>query len=292
MTDSERTARTVLVTGANSGLGRATAAALAARGERVVLAARSEARTRPVLEDLRARFPAAELRFLELDLANLAAVRRAAEAFRSSEGRLDVLINNAGTAGGRGLTDDGFEITVGTNHVGAYHLTELLLPCLRAAPQGRIVNVASVAHTRVRELDWHWLDRRAPEAAPARSGFGAYAVSKLMNILHARALARRLSGTRVTTYALHPGGIATNIWRSLPWFVRQVLALTLTDAEHGAETQVWCATAPELAAQTGRYYERCAERTPTALARDDALADELDARTARAIALATGGVAG
>lgn len=277
--------RTVLVTGANSGLGRASAEALAARGCAVLLAARSEERTRPVLDDLRRRYPSATLEFLPLDLASLASIRAGAEHVLASGQRLDVLMNNAGVAGTSGLTKDGFEMTIGTNYIGPYYLTSLLLPRLEEAPNGRVVNVASVAHERITALDWTWLDRRTAGAA---SGFSMYAASKLMDILHARELARRLAGTRVTTYAVHPGAVASSIWRSLPWLVRNVLTLFMISNEKGARTQVWCATAPELATSSGQYYYKLREARGTALSRDEALAAELYDRTGRAIAGALG----
>ena len=277
--------RTVVITGANSGLGRASAHALAARAATIILATRSEAHTRPVLDEIRRAHPWAEVEFLQLDLASLASVRDAAERVLASGRRLDVLMNNAGVAGTPGLTQDGFEITIGTNYVGHFYLTSLLLPRLLEAPQGRIVNIASVAHERVRAVDWRWLDHRT---TGAKSGFDMYAASKLMNILHARELARRLAATRVTTYAVHPGGVASNIWRSLPWIVRRVLMLFLISNEEGARTQVWCATAPELASSSGRYYYECRERRGTELSRDAALATELYDRTERAIADALG----
>ncbi|HEX6808547.1 MAG TPA: SDR family NAD(P)-dependent oxidoreductase [Gemmatimonadaceae bacterium] len=285
MNTGDLTGRTVLITGANSGLGRASANALAARGATVVLAARSEARTQPVLDEIRRAHPAARVEFLDLDLTSLASVRGAAERVLASGRRLDVLMNNAGIAGTAGLTEDGFEITIGTNYIGHVYLTSLLLPRLLEAPQGRIVNIASVGHERVHAFDWRWLDRRT---VGAKSGFNMYAASKLMNILHARELARRLAATRVTTYAVHPGGVASNIWRSLPSIVRRVLMLFLVSNEEGARTQVWCATAPELASSSGRYYYECREARGTQLSRDMALAAELYDRTERAIADALG----
>src|SRR6185312_12617099 len=134
------TGRTVLITGANSGLGRAAALALAARGAGVILAARSLARTQPVLDEIRCAHPAAQVEFLKLDLASLPSVRDAAERVLSSGRGLDVLMNNAGVAGTAGLTQDGFEITIGTNYIGHFYLTSLLLPLLVKAPQGRVVN--------------------------------------------------------------------------------------------------------------------------------------------------------
>lgn len=273
--------RTVVVTGASSGLGRASAIALAERGATVVLAARSEERANAVIDEIRRLHAAADVQFLSLDLASFASIRAAAGRLLDSGRRIDVLMNNAGVAGTSGLTQDGFEITIGTNYIGPFYLTSLLLPRLLEAPQGRIVNVASVAHERVHAFDWTWLDRRT---VGARSGFAMYAASKLMNILHARELARRLESTRVTTYAVHPGGVASNIWRSLPWIVRRALMLFLISNEEGARTQVWCATAPELASSSGRYYYDGKEARGSALSRDAALAAELYTRTERAIA--------
>ena len=273
--------KTILITGANSGLGRASAEALAARGCAVILAARSEERTRPVLDELRRQSPTADLDFLQLDLASFASIRAAAERVLASGRQLDVLMNNAGVAGTSGLTEDGFEITIGTNYIGPFYFTSLLLPRLLDAPNGRVVNVASVAHERIKTFDWTWIDRRTTGAP---SGFAMYAASKLMNILHARELARRLAGTRVTTYALHPGAVASQIWRSLPWPVQRLMKLFMLSNENGARTQVWCAAAPELATSSGRYYHQCREARGTALSRDEALAAELYDRTERAIA--------
>jgi len=275
--------RTFLVTGANSGLGLATVEALSARGGRVVLAARSEERTRPLLEGIRGRHPRAAVEFLRLDLADLGSVRRAAEAFLSTGRTLDVLVNNADVGGTSGLSADGFDLTYATNHIGPFLLTNLLLPAIERAPQGRVVNVSSVGHMQVKRIDWSLLERRT-EAR--KSGFLDYGVTKLMNILHAKELARRLAGTRVTTYALHPGGVKTNIWRALPRPVQWVLKLFLISSDEGARTQVYCATAPELAGVTGRYYDKMREVPPHPLAEDPGLARELWIRTERAIASA------
>jgi len=272
--------RTFLVTGANSGIGRAMVEALAAGGGNVVLAARSEERTRPVLEGLRAARPAGTVELLLVDVSDLTSVRRAAESFLASGRTLDVLVNNAGVAGTQALSADGFDLTYATNHIGPFHLTNLLLPALQRAPQGRVVNVSSVAHLSAKGIDWPVLERRT---SPKRSRFRDYAVTKLMNVLHARELSRRLAGTRVTTYALHPGGVASNIWRSVAQPLRWLIGLFLVSNEEGAKTQLWCATAPELASETGRYYDKCREARSNPLANDQALARELWARTEAAI---------
>lgn len=280
MTGHDLKGRRFLVTGANSGIGRAMVEALAARSAEVVLACRSEERTRPVLDAIRGRYPGVSAEFLLLDVSDLSSVRLAVERFLAGGARLDVLVNNAGIAGSRGLSKQGFDLTYATNHIGPFLLTNLLLPRLRQSPEGRIVNVASKANKLAKQIDWSVLDRR-PNLR--RSGFSDYAATKLMNVLHSRELARRLSGSRVTTYAVHPGVVATNVWRALPaplqWFVK----LFMLSNEEGARTPLHCATAPELRGVTGRYYDTCREARPNPLANDEALAAELWNRTEAAI---------
>ena len=280
MTSTGIQGRAFFVTGANSGIGRAMVEALAARGGSVLLAGRSAERMKPVPDAIRARFPAADAQFVLVDVSDLGSVRRAAESFLATDRPLDVLVNNAGVAGTRALSADGFDLTYATNHIGPFLLTNLLLPALRRAPQGRIVNVSSVAHLQVKRIDWSVLERRA---TPKRGGFTDYAVTKLMNVLHAKELARRLAGSRVTTYSLHPGGVASNIWRSVPQPLQWLIKLFLDSNEEGARTQLYCATASELAAETGRYYARCREARCNPLADDEALARELWTRTESAV---------
>jgi dehydrogenase/reductase SDR family protein 13 len=273
--------RLVLVTGATSGIGQAMVEALAPRGARVVLAARSEPRARVVIDGIRAAHPSAQVEFLPLELAEFASVRRAAASLLESGRPLDVLVNNAGVAGTTGLSADGFDLTYATNHLGPFLLTELLRPALEAAPQGRIVNVSSVGHLQAKGIDWKLLQRRGE---PRRSGFQDYAVTKLMNVLHAKELARRLGHTRVTTYAVHPGGVRSNIWRALPRPLQWIIKLFLISNEAGARTQLYCATAPELAGSTGRYYDKCLEAPCNPLADDPDLAAELWRRSEAAVA--------
>ncbi|HVH25254.1 MAG TPA: SDR family NAD(P)-dependent oxidoreductase [Vicinamibacterales bacterium] len=273
--------RTFLVTGANSGIGRALAEALAARRARLVLLARSEARMMPVLEGMRARFPDLDAMFLHADVSDLSSVRRAAESFLATGRPLDVLVNNAGVAGTNGLSRDGFDLTYATNHIGPFLLTELLLSRLRASAEGRIVNISSMAHLRPKAVDWSVLSRRT---VAKRSGFADYAMTKLMNVLHAKELARRLAGTTVTTYALHPGAVASNVWRALPKPLQVVLKLFMLSNEQGARTPLYCATAPELRGVSGRYYDKCRESRCNPLADDEALGRELWERTEQLVA--------
>jgi NAD(P)-dependent dehydrogenase (short-subunit alcohol dehydrogenase family) len=270
-----------VVTGANTGIGRVTAIELARRGARVVLACRSEERAAPVLAEIARAGGQAEL--LRLDLADLASTRAAAEALLARQEPIPLLVNNAGLAGAHGLTKDGFEITFGTNHLGPYLFTRLLLPAIERAPEARVVNVASRGHYRAKGIAWD--DVRRPTRTT--TGFPEYCVSKLANVLFSAELARRAKG-HVRTYSLHPGAVATDVWREVPWGVRHVLKLFLISNEAGARTQIWCATSDDVAGQTGLYYDSCRVKTPSALARDPALARELWERSEAWVGLRSG----
>jgi dehydrogenase/reductase SDR family protein 13 len=274
--------KTFVVTGANTGLGRATVEALAARGAgRIVVASRSRDKTQPVIDGLKARSPSTDVQFVPVDLGDLASVRRAAEEILAKDWTIDALVNNAGIAGLQGLTKDGFELTFGTNHLGPFLLTEKLLPLITRAPQGRIVNVSSQGHYRAKKIDWDAL--RKPTATV--TALAEYGVSKLCNVLHAKELARRLAGTKVTTYSLHPGGVATDIWqRRLGGFAILLRPFLITN-EEGARTQLRCATDPALAGESGLYYTKSQPKEPNALAHDVALQDELRRRSAAWCAL-------
>ncbi|MBZ0251991.1 MAG: SDR family oxidoreductase [Candidatus Methylomirabilis sp.] len=262
--------RTVLVTGANTGIGRAAAEELARRGARVVLACRSEEKTRPVVDAIRAAHGERAADFLALDLADLASVRDAAKAFLARGEPIHVLLNNAGLAGQRGATKDGFEVAFGVNHLGHFLWTLLLLDRLKESAPARVVNVASKNHQYAKGIDFDALRRPTRTIA----GLPEYAVSKLANILFTQELARRLSGSGVTAYALHPGVVASDVWRHVPWPVRAILKRRMLSNEEGARTSVYCASAPELEGVSGRYYDKCAERAPHEAA-TEALAREL-----------------
>ena len=254
--------KTYLVTGANTGIGRETVRGLAARGATVFVAGRSEPRTRPVIDQLSAEHGDATLRFLPLDLGDLDSVRECAEAFLATSGPLHGLINNAGVAGRRGQTASGFELMFGTNHVGPFLLTQMLLARLRESAPSRIVNVASEAHRNAPGIDFDAV-RRSTRTV---TGMSEYAVSKLANVLHAQELARRLGGSGVEAFALHPGVVASDIWRRIPWPARAVIKLRMRSPEDGARTSLYCATSAEVAGQSGLYYDDCRPRTPGAAA--------------------------
>jgi len=258
---AELTGRTFLITGANTGIGLATARALAAQGGRVHVACRSPEKGQAAVAAIKEATGSDEVAFLKLDLASLASVREAAQTFLALGEPLHVLINNAGLAGRRGLTKDGFELIFGVNHLGHFAFTTALLECLTSS-QARIVNVASEAHFQAPAIDFDRLRRPARTMAAMRE----YAVSKLCNVVFTQELARRLTGTGVTSYALHPGVVASDIWRRVPWPVRPLMTRRMLSIDDGARTSLYCATAPELAQVSGRYYDDCAEREPNPVA--------------------------
>jgi dehydrogenase/reductase SDR family protein 13 len=251
--------RTFLITGANTGIGYATTEALAARGATVYMACRSEARARPARDEIAATTGNQALHLLSLDLADLASVRACADAFLQTGAPLHVLVNNAGLAGKRGMTASGFEMAFGTNHVGPFLFTNLLLERLKASAPARIVFVSSEGHYRVDGIDYDAVRR----ATRTRTAFHEYCVSKLANVLHAQELARRLEGSGVTTYSLHPGTIASDVWREVPWPIRPLLKLLMRSPAEGARTSLYCATAPELTSETGLYYDDCRRKEPS-----------------------------
>ena len=273
---SSLSGRVALITGANTGIGLVTARELARQGAHVFIVCRSQEKGRAAVDDIRGVVAGAQVELLPLDLGDFDSVRRCAAAFLARNLPLHLLINNAGLAGARGLTTSGFELAFGTNHMGHFLLTDLLLERIRASAPARIVTVSSRAHTRVPGIDFNLL--RQPTATT--SGIREYGVSKLANLLFSAELGRRLAGSGVTTYALHPGVVATDVWRELPWPLRSLIKLWMIDAEAGAQTTLHCATSAETAGETGLYYDKCRVRTPSSAGQDVALAAELWRRSA------------
>jgi retinol dehydrogenase-12 len=266
---SEPEGRTFLVTGGNTGIGRATAAGLAGRGGRVWITARSRAKGEAAVAAIKAETGSDSVWFLPLDLADLDSVRSGAAGFLARGEPLHVLVNNAGVAGRRGLTKQGFELTFGVNHLGHFALTSTLLGCLTGSAPARVVTVSSDAHYSAKGIDFEALRR------PARglTGLPEYAVSKLCNVLFTQELARRVAGTGVTTYALHPGVVASDIWRRVPWPVRPIVTRRMLSTTDGAQTSLYCATSPDVAQDSGLFYDKCAERAPSGVATPELAAE-------------------
>jgi retinol dehydrogenase-12 len=254
--------RTFLVTGGNTGIGRATALGLAQRGGRVYIACRSVAKGEAAAAAIRDSTGNSSVRVLPLDLADLDSVRACAVSFLERGEPLHVLVNNAGLAGVRTVTAQGFEIAFGVNHLGHFLLTNSLLRMLESSAPARVVNVASDSHYAAKGIDFDALRR----PAPGITGMPAYSVSKLCNVLFTQELARRTAGTGVTTYALHPGVVASDMFRRVPWPVRPIIMRRMLTVTEGAQTSLYCATSPDVAGVSGRFYEKCAEKAPSRVA--------------------------
>jgi len=266
---NDLTGRTCLVTGATHGIGRAAAEALARLNADVLVHGRDSVVVGLVCREIVRASGNPNVNGVVADFASLAAVRRLAAEIAERQERLDVLVNNAGTsARQRRLTQDGFEWLFGVNHLAPFVLTTLLLDKLKANAPARIVTVASMAYRRgTIDLDDPNWERRKYEP------LGAYSSSKLANILFTRELARRLEGSRVTANCLHPGVVATNIFNQLGWIGRAFTLLArplLLSAKDGAKTTVHLAASPDVAAVSGRFFEKCREKPLDPNALDDA----------------------
>jgi NAD(P)-dependent dehydrogenase (short-subunit alcohol dehydrogenase family) len=268
--------RTVVITGANSGIGLETAAALAGAGARIVMGCRNPVTAAAAVDEVRRRSGNGAVETHSLDLSDLDHVRRFA-AELSALDRIDVLVNNAGLMlDQRHESAQGHEATFATNHLGPFLLTSLLTEQLVAAPHGRIVNVASLAHRMAPAgIDWDDIDRRR-----RYSGWTVYAQSKLANILHSRELARRLWDRGVVAHSLHPGSVASGFGRDgdLHGFNDRLLWIAqylLISPEAGARTSVHLAASPDGLRTTGEYWSRSRRSRPSRAGRDDRAAAEL-----------------
>jgi len=261
----------VLITGGNTGIGFVTALELARQGAHVILACRSAKRANAARDQIQEETGNPLVETLELDLADLNSVYHAAQEILARDLPIHCLINNAGVAGARGITPSGFEMAFGTNHIGHFALTQWLLPRILASAPARIVTVASRAHRMAPGINFADLVRPTRTWLTLRE----YGVSKLANILFSAELARRLQGTGVNTYALHPGVVSTEIWRHVPRWIIQLRRKFMIAPQDGAKTTLYCASAPELENQTGLYYDRCSVAEPSSLAKNNVLAQEL-----------------
>lgn len=280
--ETDLTGRVVLITGANTGIGKATAADLAGRGAELILACRSEAKTLPVIDELRTASGNDDIEFLALDLGDLDSVRRAAAEVLSTERPLHALVNNAGLAGQRGLTASGFELAFGTNHLGHFLITNLLLDRLRASAEpgapSRIVNVASGSHFDAPGIDFDALQQSTPSVV----GMREYSVSKLANVLFTQQLAQRVDSTELAVFATDPGPVHTDVWRRIPGPIYAVFrrVMRLKPVEAGAAPTIFCLTEPGLEAQSGAYVDEHCRIVPPSPIATPALGQQLWERSA------------
>ncbi len=277
--------KTVLITGATDGLGRAAALELARRGGALTLVARNAEKGARTVEAIQASTPGAEVSLLLGDLSSQADIRAMAAQFRESHDRLDLLVNNAGAIyTERKESPDGYELTFAVNHLGPFLLTHLLMDLLQRTPGARVVSTSSAAQLNAK-LDLATVAKREG----GYSAFPAYADSKLCNVLFTRQLQRR-AGPVVTASCFHPGFVGTNIGANNGGVMAKIWTavggLIARSPEKGADTLVWLATSPEAAGAGGGYF---IDRKPGKLARmaeDDALAEALWALSERSCGLA------
>lgn len=259
-----------MVTGANAGIGKATALELAKQGETVVMVCRRRERGETAQKEIIAQSGNQNVDLLIADLSSQVAIRQLVKDFQSRYDRLHVLINNAAVAlKRRQLSVDGIEMMFAVNHLSYFLLTYLLLDTLKASAPARIINVASNAH-RFGRLDFDDL-----QGEKRYFMFRAYAQSKLENVYFTYTLAKRLEGTGVTVNALHPGVIRSDLNRELPGFLKWFFDLFMKPAEKGAETPVYLATSPEVEGISGKYWDECRQIPSAPPSYDEEVAERL-----------------
>lgn len=281
--DTKLDGKTVVITGANSGIGYCTALDMLKRGARVIMACRSMSKMEEAKTKLLEEVKEGQVILKTLDLASLDSVRECAKDINENEERLDILINNAGVMlCPPGKTKDGFDMQFGVNHIGHFLFTNLLLDLIKKSAPSRIVIVSSVAHG-FGSIMWDDINQN-----DSFNSLKAYGQSKSANILHCLELNKRLEGSGVTCYCLHPGGIKTNLQQHLgdlshlPFWSRifvktwqpalRVVGLT---PEQGAQTSIYCAVAPEVEKFSGKYFTKCSVTAPSAHCRSPADAERL-----------------
>ncbi len=265
--------KTVIVTGSNSGIGKESAIALCKMGAHVVMACRevahgNEKTVFEVMDEIKSLVPDVQLSFIPIDLSSFASIRNFVRLFTEKHDRLDVLLNNAGVVSlEKRQTIDGFELTMGVNHLGPFLLTNLLLDLLKNTPGSRIVNVSSKAHAKGKiRFSGDAIKERRPYL-----GLPTYADSKLANIYFTQELAELLEGSGVTVNALHPGGVASNIWpdsKGLVGMIRRHIVKNLKSPEKGASTSVYLCSSPEVEGITGKYFYKKNQIRPHKRAQD------------------------
>ncbi len=266
MVDTIMHSKTVLITGATDGIGKQAAKELASMGAKVVIVGRNEEKCNQSIKEVSNYSGNSQVNYLLADLSSMGEVKKLAEEFKAKYDRLDVLINNAGAAFlNRQVTGDGFEKTFATNHLAYFLLTASLLELLKASSPSRIINVSSNSHYngKIRFDD------------PHLKGFyfvmRAYSQSKLANVMHTYALARRLEGSGVTANCLHPGLVRTGIFRKVKGvkgLIEKILLRKAISVEEGAETLVYLASSEDVAFESGNYYYKKKVRTTSARSYD------------------------
>ncbi|XP_005413422.1 PREDICTED: retinol dehydrogenase 13 isoform X1 [Chinchilla lanigera] len=281
--------KTVIVTGANTGIGKQTALELARRGGRVILACRDMEKCEAAAKDIRGETLNPHVCARHLDLASLRSVREFAARILEEEERVDILINNAAVMRcPHWVTEDGFEMQLGVNHLGHFLLTNLLLDKLKASAPSRVINLSSLAHVagHIDFDDLNWQKRKYNTKA-------AYCQSKLAVVLFTKELSRRLQGTGVTANALHPGVASTELGRHTgmhsstfsSFTLGPVFWLLVKSPQLAAQPSTYLAVAEELEGVSGKYFDGLKETAPAPEAEDEEVAQRLWAESARLVGL-------
>jgi len=243
--------KTVLITGASTGIGLHSAIGLAKLGAEVVMVGRDETRTVRAVELVKSQTGNQAISYLIADLSSLKDVRKLAGEFKDKYKKLDVLLNNAGAIFlTRHVSVDGYEMSLALNHLNYFLLSDLLLDRIKAGPSGRIVNVSSSAHYRG-HVNFDDL-----QSQHGYNGMKAYSMSKLMNVLFTYELARRLQGTNVTANCLHPGFVASNFAGNNGWFVRFAMRFMSgrISVEDGAKCSIYLASSTDVQGMSGKFF--------------------------------------
>ncbi|MBN3305981.1 RDH13 dehydrogenase, partial [Amia calva] len=287
--------KTVVITGANTGIGKETARELARRGGRIIMGCRDMMKCEEAAKEIRGDTLNRNVYARQIDLASLKSIREFAEKIIQEEERVDILINNAGVMRcPQWKTEDGYEMQFGVNHLGHFLLTNLLLEKLKKFAPSRIINLSSLAHV-VGDIDFddlHWEKKKYDTKR-------AYCQSKLANVLFTKELATRLQGTGVTANALHPGVVATDLGRHSGMHQSQfsstvlgpLFYLLVKTPTQGAQPSVFLAVAEELAGVTGKYFDVLKEKEPAPQAQDAEAAHQLWQVSARLVGLEQAGPA-
>jgi NAD(P)-dependent dehydrogenase (short-subunit alcohol dehydrogenase family) len=262
-----------LVTGANSGIGKVTAKALAADGATVILVCRNRDKGEAARDEIARETRSENLDLMTADFSDLNQARRLAASVKAKYTRLHALVNNAGTFYGKlTMTANGYESTFAVNHLGYFLLTVELLDLLKSSAPARVVNVASSAHLRGR------IDFDDPNLENGYDGWKAYARSKLANVLFTYELARRIDGKGVTANCMHPGVVGTNLFSHIGGLGGKIVRLFtpfMRTPERGADTIIWLASSPEVEGITGKYFVDRKEQATSPESYDKALAARL-----------------
>ncbi len=266
--------KNIMITGANAGIGKAAADALAYQGHRIIMVCRNPEKAENAKQDIIQKTGNKDIEIIIADHSSMSQVKSTAEEFYNQFNKLDVLINNAGlVTAGRNVTEDGFEEMFAVNHLSYFLLTNLLIDVLKKSNDPRIINVASGAHGRISRIDWNDL-----QSTRSFKPFIVYSYTKLLNILFTNELARRLKNTNIKANSMHPGFVASNFGKSGNAAIRNMVRMGRPFArstKKGAETIVYLAVSPQVEDETGKYFFDKEPVQPSRLARDPDSAKKL-----------------